>query len=111
MVTAKCLAVLYLPITLPASTPIGPAPASRPARPVLPPVRGPDPGGGDHAAVPDHDHFPQAELVPHHVHDVGEGAGVAGVAGEHPDRDRPSLGVGEQPVLDLQPAFLAVPGV
>ena len=32
MVTSKCLAVLYLLITLPTSTPIGPAPASRPAR-------------------------------------------------------------------------------
>ena len=31
MVTAKCLPVLYLVITLPTSTPIGPAPASRPA--------------------------------------------------------------------------------
>jgi hypothetical protein len=30
MVTAKCLPVLYLLITLPTSTPIGPAPASRP---------------------------------------------------------------------------------
>ena len=31
MVTAKCLPVLYLLITLPTSTPIGPAPASLPA--------------------------------------------------------------------------------
>ena len=31
MVTAKCLPVLYLVITLPTSTPISPAPASRPA--------------------------------------------------------------------------------
>ena len=31
MVTAKCLPVLYLLITLPTSTPIGPAPVSRPA--------------------------------------------------------------------------------
>ena len=32
MVTSKCLPVLYLLITLPTSTPIGPAPASLPAR-------------------------------------------------------------------------------
>ena len=31
MVTVKCLPVLYLLITLPTSTPIGPAPASLPA--------------------------------------------------------------------------------
>ena len=31
MVTVKCLAVLQVLITLPTSTPIGPAPASRPA--------------------------------------------------------------------------------
>jgi hypothetical protein len=31
MVTSKCLAVLYLLIILPASTPIGPAPWSLPA--------------------------------------------------------------------------------
>ena len=41
----------------------------------------------------------------------GERGRVAGVAGEHPDRDRAAFGVGQQPVLDLQPAFLAVPGV
>ena len=37
--------------------------------------------------------------------------GVAGVAGEHPDRDRAPGRVGEQPVLDLQLALLAVAGV
>jgi hypothetical protein len=36
---------------------------------------------------------------------------ATGVAGEHPDRDRAAFGVGEQPVLDLQLAFLAVAGV
>ena len=41
----------------------------------------------------------------------GERGRVAGVAGEHPDRDRAAGRVGEQPVLDLQLAFLAVPGV
>ena len=45
------------------------------------------------------------------VDDLGERAGVAGVAGEHPDRDRAAGRVGEQPVLDLQFPFLAVPGV
>jgi hypothetical protein len=80
-------------------------------RPVLLLVQSPDPGGGDHAAVPDHDHFPQPELRPHHVCDGGERGRVAGAAGEHPDRDRAACRVGEQPVLDLQLAFLAVPGV
>ncbi len=82
-----------------------------PLRPVLPLVQGLDPGAGDHAPVADHDHFLQAELLPHHVRDGGEGAGVAGVAGEHADRDRTAFGVGEQPVLDLQRALLAVPGI
>ena len=41
----------------------------------------------------------------------GERGRVAGVAGKDPDRDRAAFGVGEQPVLDLQPALLAVPGV
>ncbi len=83
----------------------------RPRGPVFQLVQGPDPRRGDHPPVPDHDHLLQPELLPHHVHDGGEGAGVAGVAGEHPDRDRPACRVGEQPVLDLQLAFLAVPGV
>ena len=50
-------------------------------------------------------------FVPHHVHDGGERGRVAGVAGEHPDRDRAPGRVGEQPVLDLQFSLLAVPGV
>ena len=79
--------------------------------PVFPLVQGRDPGGGDHAAVAGHDHLLQAELVPHHVHDGGEGGRVAGVAGEDPDCGRAAFGVGEQPVLDLQLAFLAVAGV
>ena len=83
----------------------------RPLGPVLPLVQGPDPGAGDHPAVADHDHLGQPELLPHHVHDGGERGGVAGVAGEDPDRDRAPGRVGEQPVLDLQPALLAVPGV
>ena len=70
-----------------------------------------DPGAGDHPAVADHDHLGQPELVPHHVRDGGERGGVAGVAGEDPDRDRAAVRVGEQPVLDLQFPFLAVPGV
>ena len=83
----------------------------RPRGPVLPLVQGVDAGAGDHAAVADHDHLLQAELLPDHVDDGGERGGVAGVAGEDPDRDRAALGVGEQPVLDLQFPFLAVPGV
>ena len=83
----------------------------RPRRPVFELVQGGDPGAGDHAAVAGHDHFLQAELLPHHVCDGGESARVAGVAGEHPDRDRAALRVGQQPVLDLQFPFLAVPGV
>jgi hypothetical protein len=37
--------------------------------------------------------------------------GSAGVAGEHPHRDRASGGVGQQPVLDLGQALLTVAGV
>jgi hypothetical protein len=74
-------------------------------------VQGVDAGRGDHPAVPDHDHVLQAEFLPHHLDDDGERVRVAGVAGEHPDRDRAALRVGEQPVLDLQFPFLAVPGV
>ena len=70
-----------------------------------------DPGAGDHAAVPDHGHLGQPEGVPHDLHDLGECDRVAGGPGEDPDRNRAAGRVGEQPVLDLQPAFLAVPGI
>ena len=70
-----------------------------------------DAGAGDHAAVADHDHPGQLELVPHYLDDFGERGRVAGVPGQHADRDRAALGVGEQPVLDLQLALLAVAGV
>ena len=43
--------------------------------------------------------------------DRGERGRVGGVPLEDADRDRAALGVGEQPVLDLQLAFLAVAGV
>ena len=82
-----------------------------PLGPVLELVQRRDPGAGDHPAVADHDHLRQPELVPDHVGDGGERGGVAGVAGEDPDRDRAACRVGEQPVLDLQFPFLAVPGV
>ena len=42
---------------------------------------------------------------------LDEGGRVGGVAGEHPHRDRAPGRVGEQPVLDLQFALLAVAGV
>ena len=44
---------------------------------------------------------------------VGEGGRLGGVASEDPDRDRSAVGVGvgQQPVLDLRQAFLAVAGV
>ena len=70
-----------------------------------------DAGGGDHAAVAGHDHFPQPEPVPHDLGDLGERCGVGGVPLEDPDRDRAALRVGEQPVLDLDVAFLPVAGV
>ena len=44
-----------------------------PLRPVLQLVRGLDPGAGDNAPVAAHDHLAQAELVPHHRHDLGKG--------------------------------------
>ena len=49
--------------------------------------------------------------IPDHLHDLGERGRVAGVPLEDADRDGAALGVGEQPVLDLQLAFLAVAGV
>src|SRR6266550_1097084 len=189
MVTVKCLAILYLPMTSPTLAPIAAAPDSRPARtraaigsssfsvaasraarlrarsPARAGLRqamslspgksgelisarscssnrdscsGPSPArslrmagarsavihpyfassslsalmrGGDHAAVADHDHPLQPEGVLDGPGDLGEGGGVGGVPLEHADRDRPALGVGEQPVLDLHLAFLAVAGV
>ena len=45
------------------------------------------------------------------VDDLGERGRVGGVAGEHPHRHRPALGVGEEAVLDLLAALLAVAGV
>ena len=85
--------------------------AIRPLGPVPGLVQRRDPGAGDHPPVADHDHLLQPELLPDHVHDGGERAGVASVAGEDPDRDRAAGRVGEQPVLDLQVSLLAVPGV
>ena len=70
-----------------------------------------DPRAGNHPPVTDHDHLGQPELVPHHVRDLGERGRVAGAAGKDPHRDRAAFRVGEQPVLDLQFPFLAVPGV
>ena len=69
-----------------------------------------DAGAGDHAAVAGHDHLRQPERIVHHAGDLGERRGVGGVPLEDPDRDRPALGVGEQPVLDLDVAFLPVAG-
>jgi hypothetical protein len=40
---------------------------------------------------------------------MAERGRVGGVPGEDADSDRAPLGVGEQPVLDLRPALLAVP--
>jgi hypothetical protein len=40
------------------------------------------------------------------VHDAGEGGQVAGAAGKYADRDGAAGRVGEQPVFDLQSAFL-----
>ena len=66
---------------------------------------------GDHPAVADQHQVGQAELGAHHVDGGGERGRVGGVAGEDPDRDRPAVGVGEQPVVDLWVAAFAVPGV
>jgi hypothetical protein len=87
------------------------SPGSVPGGAVLQLVQRGDPGAGDHAPVADHDHLGQAERVPDHLDDLGEGGRVAGVAGEDPDRDRAAFGVGQQPVVELQFPFLAVPGV
>src|SRR5260221_635077 len=84
MVTSKCLAVLYLLITLPTATPISPAPASRPAA--------------------------TRAMMGASSFSVAASSSWRG-RGPDADRDRAAFGVGEQPVLDLQPAFLAVPGV
>ena len=70
-----------------------------------------DPGAGDHAPVPDHDCLGDAELAPDHLHCLDEGRRVAGVAREHPHRHRAAVAAGEQPVLDLRLAALAVAGM
>ena len=40
--------------------------------------QGLDAGGGDHAAVPGHDHLPEAEPVPDDLGDLRERGGAAG---------------------------------
>jgi len=70
-----------------------------------------DAGRRDHAAVADQHRLGEREPVPHDLDRVDEGGRVGGVAGEHLDRYRAALGVGEQPVLDLGPVLLPVAGV
>ena len=70
-----------------------------------------DAGGGDHAAVTDQHQVVQGEGVAHRGHDLGERGRVGGVAGKHPHRHRPARRVGEDAVLDLRAALLAVAGV
>ena len=78
-------------------------------------VRGGDvlaqPGGGQHAPVPDQHHLGDPEPVLDLGHLGGHGRGVPGVAREDLDRDRDALGGGQQPVDDLQPAPHPVLGV
>ena len=74
-------------------------------------LQGLDPGGGDHAPVADHHHLPQPEPGAHDLHGVDERGRVGGAAVEDPDRDRPAVGVGEQPVLDLRLTLPPVAGV
>ncbi len=70
-----------------------------------------DPGAGDHPAVADHDQGSDAEVAADPHYGGLERVRVCGVAGEHLDRDRAALRVGEQPVLDLLAAAPAVAGV
>jgi hypothetical protein len=65
----------------------------------------------DHPPVADQHQPGQPEPVAHHLHDGAERGRAGGVAGKDPDRDRSPGRVGEQPVLDLRQALLAVPGV
>jgi hypothetical protein len=89
-------------ITSPTPTPIRPAPRSFPDWTRV--MRG--------RAVrrvcerTDHDYLLQPDLVPDHLHDLEEREGVAGVTGEHTDRDRAALRLGEQPVLDCSLPFV-----
>ena len=62
------------------------------------------PGGGQHAPVPDQHHLGDPEPVLDLGHLGGHGRRVAGVALEDLDGDRDALGGGQQPVDDLQPA-------
>ena len=69
------------------------------------------PRGGQHAPVPDQHHLGDPEPVFDLGHLGGHGRRVAGVAGEHLDRDRDAVLAGQQPVDDLQPAVHPVFGV
>lgn len=62
---------------------------------------GPDPGGGDHAPVPDHDQVVQPELVPDHLDGRGERRRVGGVPLEDPDCDRAAVGSVSSPYSGL----------
>ena len=69
------------------------------------------PGGGQHAPVPDQHHLAEPEPVLELIDLAGHGRGVPGVAGEHLDGDRDAALAGQQPVDDLQPAPHPVLGV
>jgi hypothetical protein len=50
----------------------------------------------------------EAESFPHDVPDLAERDGVGCVAGKDPDRDRTTLWISQEPVLDLGLSFLCV---
>ena len=70
-----------------------------------------DPGLGQHPAITDNDHTPQAGAIPRPPDDGLHCRRVRGVAVEHPARDRPAGPVTEQAEFDLQLALPAMPGV
>ena len=70
-----------------------------------------DPRRGQHPSVAHEDDPLEAEADAQLVHGSRHGRRIAGVARHDLDRDRSTGGVGEQAVLDLEGALLAVPRV
>jgi hypothetical protein len=68
-------------------------------------------GFSDHPAVPGEDDFSQPEIIAHFADRGLECRRVGSVPLEQVNADGPAFRVGQQSVLDLHPAALAVPGI
>jgi hypothetical protein len=70
-----------------------------------------DPGGREHPPVAHEDDPLEAKADPQLLDRSGHGRGIAGVARHDLDCDRAARRVGEEAVLDLEGALLAVAGI